>query len=384
MYRLLNIQHRYSIGILLFLIPLISYSQADTINYQALFNSINNCEGLTEQIQKLVPQYVQKDPVKAKQLIDIWEKTCDHTEPSLRMYILLDIKAGTFNENTYSEYYKDMAKQFIDRTVDTKDKDYQAIYDSSRSFYNYIPLRGEYDKTAQSLALSLRDAQTVNSSAYLLCVLFSGDVETFNKLIVKDDYKNTALFKSFFPEEIPEISDIVHLGVGAGIWMPFGTLAHSFKINPTIGINVRVNVNKWSYGLELHFRIPNNKNPFEIVALDTVYKVKQSFSLNAGLTLARLIEVNKKFTMETIVGLGVDNIQTDKEKPNTFNNDDEKQYYNITTLNLNAGIGFWYKLQGRQELGIQFRYMYSPYKWDGNLDTSIGTNALLVSVYYGF
>jgi len=300
------------------------------------------------------------------------------------MYILMDIAASSFNEYRYTEYYESLIKKFIDRTQDAKDKDFKAIYDSSKTYYNYVPLRSEYDNKSQSFALALRDKQNKNTTEYLLCVLLSGDIETFNKLIIKDEYKNTAIFKSFFPEETPDISDIVHIGVGAGVWMPFGTLAHSFNVNPTIGINLRVNVNKWSYGLEFHFRLPNNKNPFELAALDTIYSVKESFSFNGGFMLSRLVEVNKNFTMEFIGGIGVDNIQTDKKKPDNYNNDEQTQYYNITTLNLNGGIGFWYKLQGRRELGLQFRYMYSPYKWDANLEKSIGANALLVSAYYGF
>ncbi len=376
--------YRYTQLILLCLLPLLSYSQNDTINYEAIFKVIDNCEALTENLQKLVPQFVTNDPTKARQLLDIWEKTCDHTEPSQRMYILLDIAGSGFNEYQYTDYYENLLRKFIDRTQDAKDKDYKMIYDSSRAYYNYIPLRGAYDNKTQTLASSLRDKQAKNTSAYLLCVLFSGDIETFNKLIIKDDYKNTAIFRSFFPDEGPDISDIIHLGVGAGIWMPFGTLAHSFNINPTIGINFRVNVNKWSYGLEFHFRIPNNKNPFELAALDSIYSVKESFSFNTGFMLSRLIPVSKNFTVECISGIGIDNIQTNKEKPDNLNNDGAKQYYNITTVNLNAGLGFWYKLEARHEVGLQFRYMYSPYKWDSNLNKSIGTNALLVSAYYGF
>lgn len=366
------------------IIPFNLFSQVDSINYQTLFDALDNCEKLTGNIEKLLPQYAKNEAPKAKQLLDIWEKTCDPTEPSQRMNILLDIAANDFIEFKYTYYYEELIKNFTDRIQDAKEKNFKEIYDSSKVYYNYIALRSDYDNFTQSFALSLRDKQLKNTSAYLLCVLFSGDLDAFNKLIIKDEYKNTAIFKSFFPDETDDISDLIHFGAGAGVWMPFGTLAHSFNINPTIGLNLRVKVNHWSYGIEFHFRIPNNKNPFMISAQDTTFSVKQSFSYNAGFMLSRLMKVNDKFTVEWIGGIGVDNIQTDKEKPDNFNTSESKLYYNITTLNLNTGLGFWYKLQGRSELGIQFRYMLSPYNWDANIDKSIGTNALLVSAYYGF
>jgi len=64
-----NILVRYSSFLLFSLIPLLSFAQTDSINYESIFKVINNCEALTDNIQKQVPKFVQNDPTKASIII---------------------------------------------------------------------------------------------------------------------------------------------------------------------------------------------------------------------------------------------------------------------------------------------------------------------------
>ena len=358
-------------------------AQSDSINYEALFTSMKNCESLSIRAQEILVSFALKDIPKSKLVIDIWEKSCDLTEPSQRLNILLDIANGTFDEYHYTTYYRSFLKDYKDRVVDGIEPNFAALYDSSKSYYYYVPLRGKFDQLTKTLAISLKDKQAQFSTAYLLCVLFSGELGKFNDLVVRDEYNQTAIFKVLFPPEPVDLDKISDFGIGLGSWFPFGKLSHSFGINPTIGLNLKINYNSWTYGIEFHFRIPTNKNPFDVKAQDSIYSSSQTFSYNTGFFLARYWPINNKINFEVIGGIGLDGIQTDVKKPYQ-NEEGNDVFYYITTLNLNTGIGFWYKLTDYRSINLQLRYMYSPYEWDGNLYSHIGNNALLLNAYYSF
>lgn len=360
-----------------------SFAQSDSINYQALFNAMQNCESLSIKAQDILVAFELNEIPKSKLVLDIWEKTCDKTEPSQRLNILIDIANNNFDEYKYWNYYESMIKNYSDRIKDSYEKDFSAIYDSSKSYYYYVPLKGKFDMLTKKLALMLKDKQEPNSSAFLLCTLFSGEIGRFNDLVVRDEYSNTAIFKNFFPKVSPSLDDFFHLDVGAGTWFPFGKLSHTFSLNPVIAAGLRFSYNNWSYAFEFHFRIPNNKNPFELAAGDSIYKAKQDFSFNTGLYVSKYWTLNKNLNFEIIGGLGVDNIQSDIKKPEQ-NEEGEDTFYHITTINMNTGIGFWYKLKNNRSLGLQLRYLYSPYELDRNLKYKIGSSALLLSAYYSF
>jgi len=184
---------------------------------------------------------------------------------------------------------------------------------------------------------------------------------------------------------IPEITKLgPNIRLESGIYMPLGTFAKTIDPSPSFGLIGGIKLSKkLRLDPQLMFFIPQSRTPVLIDGDEGIVSGRINLlSGNIGATLNRVFILNKNSLFEIRGGTGVSILQTDRKKENTEDCDND-QFYGSETIFLKTGIGFKTRILKYNFIGIEINYLYTPYNLFKPFVSSIGNQALSLSVSYG-
>ena len=368
--------------ILLLFICNISYSQEDQfVKLIKLDLKKTACQIYTEYlIQK--ENILENDSIQI--FIENWEQTCNQIEPLLRLKIIYQIQNDIETDSLILEYYNKFEYKMIDRIYDSRSEHYQKIYHNDSAYYDYVPLKSNFDSTIINAAAKLLTRNNLTEDERLICFLFGDQKYNYNKY--KDSYKfkhsliNQQIKRIRKENEVEELNGTVLTGA----WIPLSESKKQLGINPQIGLSMGVPVNKYQFDLAILLRINSNNNDFEILTdeLDTVL-TDTDVGIFLGCAMNYKIISKNKWKIFPKISFGLDLMDTDVLKEVT-NEEDVDEYYHITTFNLGCGCSFLYQVFDKHSFGVEINYHYVPYSIDIDLLSVFTSDFLSVNLIYKF
>ena len=193
---------RKNILILILLITSISiYSQNDTTLTTRLNKPIKNCETIAFNSQSILPEYNISQLDSIRKILSIWENQCGNCEPIIRLKILLNIKQKTFVDTNYEMYIAEHIYIYKNRITVSKKNNYSKIFEYYKIYYSYVPLRSKFDEWTKTIAQNLLKEQKKGTSEYLLCLLFSEQIELFYDELKSKEYKENYVKTTVYDEK---------------------------------------------------------------------------------------------------------------------------------------------------------------------------------------
>ena len=318
-----------------------------------------------------------------QQVLKFWENSCGATEPVLRLAILLDIQQGTFKDSNHQVYIENYIQKYLDRVVASNEAKYDMVYKKQKAYYNFIPLRSEFDNFTKQFASDLLPKQTANSSAYYLCLLFTDNVKSFTDEINADSLGNSTVKKTMQTNEENADTYDISLHLNTGIWLPLGTLANTFNPSPQIGLKLNIPLFKTLlFGFGLNIRFLENRNTFNIIRESIPTQTKGTMGLSFGIFVSKEYTIGKNLFFDALGGVGIGRIHTNLKMPANAKNEDN--YYSIQTIDYTIGFNLRKTIYKKSTLGLNTCFNITPYQYDSLLPKPIGSQSMNVSVLYTF
>jgi hypothetical protein len=202
-------------------------------------------------------------------------------------------------------------------------------------------------------------------------------------------YEGTALRRSL---QSPYQDDNTHSGVGIGLttgtWIPTGNLSIVGN-HPFLGYVVGGRSKKFMCDVRVDIRFLRSPNTYQVVARNRVFNTDRFWGLLWGLDAGYELTAQKKHAVEILGGLGWEYFQALSGAVMRQNNL-RNNAGSLSTLNLNAGLGYKFFYRTRERNGsINFSYvsLYGKYNFlyynnSGGSDLSGG--AFTIGMNYGF
>lgn len=379
-------------GIIIILLSKIAFSQQDTILLKELQKPIINCETVAVNSQRIISSLTFYNQDSILKVLNAWEDYCGENEPILRMKILFDIKNKkdisvlfekymNYNYKLYT-YYSENYKRRINESEKVNSK---TIYTENSSYFNYVPLNGNYDTMTESFAQLLLKSQQKSSLSYLFCEFISGDFDKFDNDIYSEDYADNETINNLYGKKYEH--DYMY-SLGSGVWLPQGQLANVF--NPSFQLRLTVASPKFfnnNFDVETSFsaRIITDEASFNFKDEDSVYIASCNAGFNFGLNLVYEKEIGKKMYLRLFSGIAADWLSTNIKTPETAEKDNnDASYYYITTYCVPFGTGIRRNIFHHNTIGIDLTYNFTRYNIDKKLITDLNGDALTISLFYGF
>jgi uncharacterized protein YqkB len=370
-----------TIGLTILLFVTINfYGQNNILSKKPLDVYIQTTENSYNQLSELNILEIER----ISKILYNWEVICGENEPIARIKILLHIQNNKLDENLIAKYVTDYIYTFKDRVTASNSDNYKAIYAHYSHYYSYVPLKSNYDKWTKSIAQDLLQKQNEGTSEYLLCLLFSEQVDVFYKKIKSRDYKDNFIKNAIYQEKYDTWQRGMNYSIIAGAWFPIGKLSHTFDISPIFGFRGGFTFAKsLRFDIGFNLRVQNQQKPILIEGNNQINEVKSKTGLTGGIWATKEYRINNKVMIDAIVGLGVGILDTDLKKVNTQNTDNNK-YYGVETADFSLGVNFRKRIFMKSSIGINISYHFSPYQLDKVLVNSIGYQHLTTALIYRF
>ncbi|WP_293926218.1 hypothetical protein [Sphingobacterium sp. UBA6320] len=399
--------NRYIFVILFSIISLISnftYCAAQETCESTIKNSL-------EAITKLLNtnQYAQLTPIVAQ-----IEQSCGPTELGQRIKIINLIIAKQQSSNAIEKYIENgFDEQLIIRFRDAEREDYIYQYESNKQQYNYFPLRHPID-----LLIKTRSKALLQSQSYVLSEaevdilnLFSNNEllknqqgaiqdtrQNNSQTIIKDHTENTIKEEQEDPIAIAEYDNKSRIGFlpYIGVYGPLGGSNTTFGPNMSLGFSIMSSLAK-SFIFEGGFKVRINSNDknFDYNYYGTTESVNADFGLFFGGALGYKIYDNTKFIVIPKLNLGIDMVDTGISEDiytdgyyDSFGDyiygGNSKKLYTVNTMHLGLSIAGMRQLKGKNYIGLEAGYHYTPYQWDSKLMSNIYNHYGSVELFFRF
>jgi hypothetical protein len=374
------------IVITILLIAKPGFSQNDSLLLKQLSKSVTNCERLTLNAQRIITEFSINQTDSIYKVLQIWESQCGKTEPVERLKILSDIQQDKFVDTAYKTYILQLVTKYKNRITSSKQDNYRQIFEFDKAYFDYLPLRSNFDSFTKEIAQDLLSKQRKGTSEYLFCILFTDNFEEFNNLLNSHEYENSYFYKSVYSEIDKNYYNSwttrMNFKLSSGIWLPVKKLSETFKISPQIGAFFGYQLyNNFYLDLGIFIRPLINDENFDLNTNNTANSVNGTVCLTFGVWLYNGFKLNKNLFMDIIGGIGLGRIDTDLKRPEQYSDDVDK-YYGVSTYDASVGINLRKRIFEKSSIGLNLSYHYAPYNNDNLLKTQLGNQFLTMSIIF--
>jgi hypothetical protein len=339
-----------------------SQSSSDTTRNE----EVPECEIVAYNSTRLIMMYYDNQEFDSALLVlNDWQTACGISEPVVRTRILLAISDNAFDEDIYDSTYVDDALNYIQRM---ESKTPVEFYNNYKSYFGYVPIRGEYDYFMQSLADTLLSRGFDTPLELLLCQFYANIVVNPFAVIQTDTIYNSTEIKKYYYHRAEKCFSGMETNFNffTGAWIPTGN-ASMLGVHPLIGIQGGVKMNKTTFNLTLAFKFINSPNKYVILKDGVNDTTSHFFGGYIGADIEREIYKGRKNEFNLLAGFGYDGFES--IKPENTNNDSYSGH-SISSLNTNFGIGYRYFYNKHSYIGLQAKYNIVNYNNKG------GTNLM--------
>ncbi|MDO9511137.1 MAG: hypothetical protein Q7J34_05225 [Bacteroidales bacterium] len=361
------------------------FSQSDSLLVNKLFRPITNCEIVSYNCQEdLVKRTIDQDD-SIKNILSIWKKYCGEAEPILRIEVLMSIHQSNSFDSSHINYIDQYLSKYQQRVKWSCADQYSQYYETWKGYLDYIPLRGMFDQWTKEIALELISNQKLNSSEYLLCLLFSDSIDRFNNERNRKEHKDCYLSSRMSENQYSFWNDGLTMNVLSGVWIPLGKLSTTFSPSPHFGFSFGAPVTKSlriDLGVSLNILINDKK--FDLYIEDSIQSVNGTMCVTLGVWITKEFVLNKSLFLDISGGVGLGAIDTNRKKSQSNNTDSNDNYYGMNTIDVSMGIGIRKKVFDRNSIGIQITYHFAPYELDDILVKRLGNQFSSLALSYRF
>jgi hypothetical protein len=345
---------------------------------------IPDCERLTSKtINKLTNDFNQNQLDSFDLIINDWIKQCGVSECTQRLIIIEKIKNKKSSDVSIQIYFEnDFQYALKNRIANSKQINYGYIYSDSKAYFGFVPLRHKIDSIVVEESLKLLKSNTLNLDERLMCIMFSGDIDGFDKAIKKHEYNESWIKKHLLRNFRDDKDRWLGKTLYSGLYIPMSS-TDPFSYSPILGLTVSSPLkNKLSVEFGIKSRISINGGSYSYYALGDTNHVHSGVRLFIGGFVGYKLYESKKLILLPKLGLGLESIDTglSEKKKNSQN----LTYYNIETVHLSLGLSAMTPVLRASYMGIGINYHYCPYDLDKNLLTKFNNNLISTEIFWRF
>jgi hypothetical protein len=170
-----------------------------------------------------------------------------------------------------------------------------------------------------------------------------------------------------------------------GAYVPISKLSNTLNPSPSIGFLFGLPITKrFRLDLGTSIFVPINSNRFRYSLPDTVLFAKPSLVCGVlGIYATHSNQINQKYFLDKIFGIGLGFIQTDKkiEKPQN----EDKRNRSLETINLSFGLSVRKIVLKKRSIGLNISYNYTPYHlFQNRVNKDFGSQSFFTGLTYRF
>jgi len=354
------------------------------INQLQAPRKITDCEVITLNAVDKLYGYMRTNKFDSVDyILNEWVKLCGTSEIVQRISILTTILRNQTALELVKKYIQsDYHYTQRARILNSRKDNFGYIYTGEKYYFGYVPLRHPIDSVIMYKSEEILRSKTLTPDEKLICTLFSGNLEEFDRLMKEPEYKDTFI-KNYFKNRIQTYHNS-WLGyiVYSGVYTPIG-VNRVFNNSPYLGMTMSTPLRyKLVVELGFKFRININDQSFQYYALGTTNTVNSGASFFLGTIVGYKIFESKNLIITPKVGIGLESVSTGLYEKKDNNNNDV--YYSVETMHLSAGISFMKPIFRKNYYGIEFTYHYCPYGWDKNLLTPFNNSSFSGELFFRF
>ncbi len=368
---------RLIITLILSMISVGSFGQSNS-------EKIIDCEVFTLDIVNQLSMQLENNQMDSFDIImNKWVKSCSVSECTQRLIILkkiLDKKESISAIRTY--FNNDLHRVFKYRIEDSKKINYGYIYSDSKAYYGYVPLRHPIDWVVQRISMDLLKSDRLTPDEKLICIMFSGDTEKFEKEIKSHEYNKSFIKQYLLKKFRDKRNSWLAYTIYTGVFIPISS-DDIFTYSPMFGLTFSNPLrNKLIIELGMKFRLNINDKPFNYYALGDTNSVNSDVSIFFGGMFSYKLYESEKLILLPTVGIGMESINTGLSEKKSKSADID--YYNVETIHLSFGLSGMTPIFRKSYLGLAINYHFCPYGWDENLHTDFDNNLISAELFWRF
>ncbi|HMJ67926.1 MAG TPA: hypothetical protein VK508_03485 [Cyclobacteriaceae bacterium] len=316
-------------------------------------------------------------------------RSCGMSEVTIRTKILSKIMTGQSAVDDIRMYFEE---EYYDRTyyriTAARAADFGYSYLNRESQFGFVPLRHQVDSIAAKISRDLMETNDLSKDERLLCALFSGDIEKFNK-----DWEGKENRDSYAAEYRRNSQRNWGREKGAlvfysGIYVPLGS-RNIIGTNPMFGFSFSSPVErKVSAELAIKVRIHHNDQPFQYYAMGKVNEADSDVGLFGGLVVGVKLYDRKKLLVQSRFGVGIESVDTGLWEPASTkanaSDPNNRNYFDLETVHTFAGIAVMTPVAYSRHIGVGINLHACPYGLDKNLKTPMDNFAASGELFFRF
>jgi hypothetical protein len=370
------IKHLF-LSLIFFLTALVGWSQNEPDSITSA--DIPECENIAYNSSYLIMKYYKNhDYDSALLVLNDWQTACGASEPIYRTRILLAIRDNAFDETIYDSTMVDYVLNYINRMEAKNPEEYYINY---KSYFGYVPIRGDYDFFTQSIADELLSLEFETPLELLFCQFYANIITNPFNAMRKDTLYNKTYLKSYYYNEVDKyrFKPDFHFEFNAGTWIPTGNAA-TLGVHPIIGAQAGVRVQKMTYNFSLAIKFADTPDDYLILRDGLIDSTRYFFGGYIGLDVERLIFKTKKQELSMLAGVGFDGFAAINKNLEDDNTDNDIGH-SINSLNTNLGLSYRYFYKKNRYIGVQGKYNIVNYNNQGG--TNLSGDCYTVSISIG-
>ena len=352
-----------------------------TIGYS---DDLVHCEPLTMKTINQLSEAFQTNQLNSfDSIVNNWTKHCGISECTQRIIIIKNIKDHKPSDASILLYLEnDFHTMFNDRYNSANKIDYGYIYEANKAYFGFVPLRHKIDSvlTEECKRLLLSDSLTTDEK--IMCYIFSGDYESYKKLI-KKTARHESVIKDYFLIKYREDRNAwLGYSLYTGIHIPVGSY-NLFPASACFGPGVSSPFSKkliFEFGFRYLLNSKNN-NFYLNYNGDTSYVTTPDHLIVTGSVGYKIYET-KKLTIMPKFAIGSEVLTTDI--PHKINSSLDTTYFKFMPLHFAPGVTAFIPIFRKCYLGFSVNYHFCPFNWYDKLISEINTSAFSAEISFKF
>jgi hypothetical protein len=345
---------------------------------------IPDCEVLTLNVVNQLSEKLELNQLDSFDIIiNDWINSCSISECTQRLIIIKNILDKEESKGSIRTYFENEFHLVLKyRIEDSKKINYGYIYSGYKAYYGYVPLRHSIDSIVQRISINLLKGDHLSPDEKLICIMFSGDTEKFEKEIKSHEY-NESYIKQYLLRNFRDNNNSwLAYTIYTGVYRPISS-NDIFTYSPMFGLTFSSPLrNKLIVELGIKFRLNVNDKSFDYYALGVTNNVNSDVSIFFGGLVSYKLYEREKLILLPKVGVGLETVDTglSEEKDNS----EDKKYLDIETIHLSFGISAMTPVFRKSYLGLGLNYHFCPYGLDENLLTDFDNNLISAELFWRF
>ena len=158
---------------------------------------VTDCEVLTLNVVNQLSDKLESNQLDSFDIIIAdWINSCSISECTQRLIILKKILDNEESINSIKKYFENELHLVLKyRIEDSKKINHGYIYSASKAYYGYVPLNHPIDSIVEIISIDLLKSTRLTPDEKLICIMFSGDTEKFEREIKSHEYNESFIKK---------------------------------------------------------------------------------------------------------------------------------------------------------------------------------------------